>query len=44
LTPGSLKPDEEITTVVNEFDMIMIRPYLVGADGQEKAWRVFRHL
>jgi phosphoribosylaminoimidazolecarboxamide formyltransferase/IMP cyclohydrolase len=44
LTTGSLKPDEEIVRAVNEFDMIMIRPYLVGADGQEKAWRVFRHL
>jgi len=44
LTTGSLKPDEEITKVVDESNMIMIRPYLVGADGQEKAWRVFRHL
>jgi len=24
--------------------MVMIRPYLIGDDGQEKAWRVFRHL
>ncbi len=44
LTTGSLKPDREITSVVDEFNMVMIRPYLVGADGQEKAWRVFRHL
>ena len=44
LTTGSLKPDEEIIKVVDEFNMIMIRPYLIGADGQEKAWRVFRHL
>ncbi|MBI4187628.1 MAG: hypothetical protein HY529_00285 [Chloroflexi bacterium] len=44
LTTGSLKPDEEIIKAVNEFNMVMIRPYLVGADGQEKAWRVFRHL
>lgn len=44
LTTGGLKPDEEITRVVDEFKMVMIRPYLVGADGQEKAWRVFRHL
>ena len=44
LTTGSLKPDKEITSVVDEFNMVMIRPYLVGADGQEKAWRVFRHL
>jgi phosphoribosylaminoimidazolecarboxamide formyltransferase / IMP cyclohydrolase len=44
LTTGSLKPDEEILNVVNEYNMIMIRPYLIGTDGQEKAWRVFRHL
>jgi phosphoribosylaminoimidazolecarboxamide formyltransferase / IMP cyclohydrolase len=44
LTTGNLKPDEEITKVVDEYNMIMIRPYLVGPDGQEKAWRVFRHL
>lgn len=44
LTTGSLKPDKEIIKVVDDFDMVMIRPYLVGADGQEKAWRVFRHL
>jgi phosphoribosylaminoimidazolecarboxamide formyltransferase / IMP cyclohydrolase len=44
LTTGSLKPDEEILRAVNEFGMVMLRPYLVGADGQEKAWRVFRHL
>jgi phosphoribosylaminoimidazolecarboxamide formyltransferase / IMP cyclohydrolase len=44
LTTGSLKPDEEILKVVNEYNMIMLRPYLIGADGQEKAWRVFRHL
>ena len=44
LTTGNLKPDREITSVVDEFNMVMIRPYLVGADGQEKAWRVFRHL
>jgi len=44
LTTGNLKPDEEILKVVNEYNMVMLRPYLVGADGQEKAWRVFRHL
>jgi phosphoribosylaminoimidazolecarboxamide formyltransferase / IMP cyclohydrolase len=44
LTTGSLKPDEEIIRAVNEHDMVMIRPYLIGSDGQEKAWRVFRHL
>jgi len=44
LTTGSLRPDREIVRAVDEFNMIMIRPYLVGADGQERAWRVFRHL
>ena len=44
LTTGSLKPDIEILNVVNGYDMVMLRPYLIGADGQEKPWRVFRHL
>ena len=44
LTTGGLKPDEEILKAVNDYDMVMIRPYLVGANGQEEAWRVFRHL
>jgi len=44
LTTGSLKPDEDIARVIDESNMIMIRPYLVDADGQEKAWRVFRHM
>ncbi|MBI2852761.1 MAG: hypothetical protein HYX84_06640 [Chloroflexi bacterium] len=44
LTTGSLKPDEGIARAVDEFDMVMVRPYLIGADGQERAWRVFRHL
>jgi phosphoribosylaminoimidazolecarboxamide formyltransferase/IMP cyclohydrolase len=44
LTTGSLKPDEDILKVVNEYDMVMLRPYLIGADGQQKPWRVFRHL
>jgi phosphoribosylaminoimidazolecarboxamide formyltransferase/IMP cyclohydrolase len=44
LTTGSLRPDKEIIKVVDDFAMIMIRPYLIGADRQEKAWRVFRHL
>lgn len=44
LTTGSLKPDEEIIRVVNEYNMVMTRPYLVGADGTEKPWRVFKHL
>jgi phosphoribosylaminoimidazolecarboxamide formyltransferase / IMP cyclohydrolase len=44
LTTGSLKADEPIRQAIDEYNMIMIRPYLIGADGQEKAWRVFRHL
>ena len=44
LTTGSLKPDAEIADAVNEHNMVMIRPYLVDPDGNEKAWRVFRHL
>lgn len=44
LTTGSLKPDEEIIRVANEYNMVMIRPYLVDPDGKEKPWRVFRHL
>jgi len=44
LTTGSLQPDKEIIKATDEFNMIMIRPYLVGADGQQRAWRVFRHL
>lgn len=44
LTTGSLKPDEDILKAVDEYNMVMLRPYLIGADGQEEAWRVFRHL
>jgi AICAR transformylase/IMP cyclohydrolase PurH len=44
LTTGSLKPDRDILKVVDEYDMVMLRPHLIGADGSEKAWRVFRHL
>jgi len=44
LTTGSLKPDRDIADVVDANNMIMLRPYLIGADGSEKAWRVFRHL
>ncbi len=44
LTTGSLKPDLDILKVVDENNMIMMRFFLIGADGQEKAWRVFRHL
>jgi len=44
LTTGSLKGDEPILQAVNDYNMIMLRPYLIDANGQEKAWRVFRHL
>ena len=44
LTTGSLKPDEEITKVIDAYNMVMLRFFLIGADGQEKAWRVFRHM
>ncbi len=44
LTTGSLKTDEPIKAAVDEYDMVMLRFYLIGEDGQEKAWRVFRHL
>jgi phosphoribosylaminoimidazolecarboxamide formyltransferase/IMP cyclohydrolase len=44
LTTGSLRPDQDILKVVNDCDMVMIRPYLIGPDGAQRAWRVFRHL
>jgi phosphoribosylaminoimidazolecarboxamide formyltransferase / IMP cyclohydrolase len=44
LTTGSLKADDEIFQAVDEYNMVMLRPYLIGANGQEAAWRVFRHL
>jgi AICAR transformylase/IMP cyclohydrolase PurH len=44
LTTGSLKTDAAILEIVNDYDMVMLRPYLIGADGQQKAWRVFRHI
>lgn len=44
LTTGSLRPDQDILRVVDDNNMIMVRPYLLGEDGQQKAWRVFRHL
>lgn len=44
LTTGSLKADEEILQVMDDYNMVLIRPYLIGAEGQEKVWRVFRHL
>jgi phosphoribosylaminoimidazolecarboxamide formyltransferase/IMP cyclohydrolase len=44
LTTGGLRPDEEILKVVDDGNMIMIRPHLIGPDGAQKAWRVFRHL
>ncbi len=36
LTTGSLKPDNAIKDAVNEYNMIMMRPYLIGADGHGK--------
>jgi len=44
LTTGTLKGDEPIRQAIDDYNMVMLRPYLIGADGQEKAWRVFRHL
>lgn len=44
LTTGSLKGDEPILQAINDNNMIMIRPYLINDAGEEKAWRVFRHL
>ncbi|NLE10679.1 MAG: hypothetical protein GX630_04160 [Actinobacteria bacterium] len=44
LTTGSLTPDEPIQQAIDEYGMVMIRPYLVGENGEEKPWRVFRHL
>jgi phosphoribosylaminoimidazolecarboxamide formyltransferase / IMP cyclohydrolase len=44
LTTGSLKTDDPIREAVDKYNMIMLRFYLIGADGAEKAWRVFRHL
>ena len=44
LTTGSLTPDEPIQQAIDEYGMAMIRPYLVADNGEEKAWRVFRHL
>jgi phosphoribosylaminoimidazolecarboxamide formyltransferase/IMP cyclohydrolase len=44
LTTGFLKTDDPIKQAIEEYNMVMLRFYLIGADGQEKAWRVFRHL
>lgn len=44
LTTGGLKPDEEILRAVDDYGMVMLRPYLIDGEGQEKPWRVFRHL
>ena len=44
LTTGSLTLDDPIKEAIDEYGMVMVRPYLVGDDGEEKAWRVFRHL
>jgi AICAR transformylase/IMP cyclohydrolase PurH len=44
LTTGFLKTDNPIKQAVDDYNMVMLRFFLIGADGQEKAWRVFRHL
>lgn len=44
LTTGSLKADAPILEAVDAHNMVMLRPYLIDEEGQEKAWRVFRHL
>ncbi|MBN1632249.1 MAG: hypothetical protein JW990_21035 [Thermoleophilia bacterium] len=44
LTTGSLTLDDPIIAAIDEYGMVMIRPYLLGEGGEEKAWRVFRHL
>ena len=46
-TPLELKQlltDNEYRQAIDEYGMAMIRPYLVADNGEEKAWRVFRHL
>jgi len=44
LTTGNLKPDQQILAKVDEYEMVMIRPYLIDHDGNETPWRVFKHL
>ncbi len=44
LTTGFLKTDDPIKHAIDEYNMVMLRFFLIGSDGQEKAWRVFRHL
>jgi phosphoribosylaminoimidazolecarboxamide formyltransferase/IMP cyclohydrolase len=44
LTTGFLKPDNAIKQAVDDYNMVMMRFFLIGADGTEKPWRVFRHL
>lgn len=44
LTTGSLTLDEPIQQAIDEYDMVMMRFYLIDESGEEKAWRVFRHL
>lgn len=44
LTTGSTKPDQQILAKIDEHGMVMLRPYLVGPDGAEMPWRVFKHL
>jgi len=44
LTTGNLAPDREIRDAVDEHNMAMVRPHLIGKDGEYLPWRVFRHL
>jgi phosphoribosylaminoimidazolecarboxamide formyltransferase / IMP cyclohydrolase len=44
LTTGNFKPDLQILAKVDEYKMIMLRPYLIDVSGKEAPWRVFRHL
>lgn len=44
LTTGNLKPDQQILAKIDEYNMVMLRPYLIGADGKDAPWRVFKHL
>ncbi len=44
LTTGNLKPDLQILAKVDEYEMMMLRPYLINSNGDEAPWRVFKHL
>lgn len=43
LTTGSLDPDNAILERINEHDMLMFRPIL-DIEGEERSWRVFKHI